>query len=330
MSQRALTSRWIHKKLKKLRATCVIFWTSIQFRASHHDKVLYWKIKIWKLASAVSGIIKAVSLPVPPWPCCSRRDRAGLFRNAWWIRLTYCSVIHQWRMTSSLCIFLRTLCVRAWCDPAGPVCTISMEKTTLTEMPALQNAVCCPYTLHTSANECILFYLFIIFYLFFYSGTIYSTLMATWCKPLIFPPPKHLVVLETLHFSQRKVVAANFFFYYLVVDVFLFTIRPKRTNVDVCRKKNTLVKLFVLLSYLFTFAYFHSIQFRELYFSVRNYHCAYTVHTIHVPNNTRYTDSTPYKNTSSIPEIVDERTITEDFKVYVILTKVQCAKYINN
>lgn len=38
----------------------------------------------------------------------------------------------------------------------------------------------------------------------------------------------------------------------------------------------------------------------------------------------------PYKNTSNIPEIVDERTITEDFKVYVILTKVQRAKYINN
>lgn len=75
--------------------------------------------------------------------------------------------------------------------------------------------------------------------------------MATGCKPLIFPPPKHLVL---------------FFFYYLVVDVFLFMIRPKRTNADVCRKKNTLVKLFVLLSYLFTFAYFHSIQFIELSF----------------------------------------------------------------
>lgn len=180
---------------------------------------------------------------------------------------------------------------------------------------------CCLLSLYT-AHFCKLMHFILFIYLFFYSGTIYWTLMATWCKPLIFPPPKHLVVLKTLHFSQRKDLVANYFIYCLVVDVFLFMIRPKRTNVDVCRKKNTLVKLFVLLSYLFIFASFESIQSIE--------HCASTVHTIHVPNNTRYTDSTPYKNTSNIPEIVDERTITEDFKVYVILSKVQCAKYINN
>lgn len=82
-----------------------------------------------------------------------------------------------------------------------------------TDWDACPSELCCLLSLY-AAHFCKLMH-FILF-IYFYSGTIYSTLMATWCKPFIFPPPKHLVVLETLHFSQRKVVEASFFFYYLV------------------------------------------------------------------------------------------------------------------
>lgn len=55
--------------------------------------------------------------------------------------------------------------------------------------------------------------------------------------------PSERCLLETLHFSQRKAVEANFFFYYLVVDVFLFMIRISKymSSLQKCSVPSTLI-----------------------------------------------------------------------------------------
>lgn len=108
---------------------------------SRYIFMLYWKMNM-----EFSPGFTSVCRPVSQWPPSSRCDRVGLFQYAWWIWL-------EIFRPKNLCLFLRTLCVSAWCNQAGPVCTVSMEKTALTEMLALQNSAVCQYYMpHMSAT----------------------------------------------------------------------------------------------------------------------------------------------------------------------------------